>query len=238
MKKILLLVFGIIFLGFSSFSQVIENVDAIKFKQLVESGNGIVLDVRTPEEFSRGHIANATSINIADREFATKVNLMKKDKPIYVYCLSGSRSAYAVKQMSRMGFTKLYNLQYGTIDWNRQGFKLTTENTVAKSSSTQYNSYSFDKIITSNKLVLVDFYAPWCAPCKEMSPDLEKIKADFKGKVEVIKVDVEVNKEVSDLYKVQSVPTILLFKNGKQVWMQNKALTYDEMSLKLKTELK
>ena len=236
MKKILLLVFGIIFLGFSSFSQVIENVDAIKFKQLVESGNGIVLDVRTPEEFSRGH--NATSINIADREFATKVNLMKKDKPIYVYCLSGSRSAYAVKQMSQMGFTKLYNLQYGTIDWNRQGFKLTTENTVAKSSSTQYNSYSFDKIITSNKLVLVDFYAPWCAPCKKMSPDLEKIKADFKGKVEVIKVDVEVNKEVSDLYKVQSVPTILLFKNGKQVWMQNKALTYDEMSLKLKTELK
>lgn len=237
MKRIFI-VFGIILFSFSSFSQKIENVDAKQFKQLIDSGEGIVLDVRSPEEFSRGHIPNSTSINIADREFATKVNLMKKDKPIYVYCMSGGRSANAVRQMAQMGFTKLYNLQSGILDWNRNGFKLETSNSSTASSSTQYNSYSFDKIITSNKLVLVDFYATWCAPCKKMSPDIEKIKTDFKGKVEVVKVDVEVNKEISNLYKVQSVPTILLFKNGKQVWMQNKALTYDEMSLKLKTELK
>jgi thioredoxin len=236
MKKIILSF--LVFINFSVFSQVIENVDAKRFKQLLESSESVILDVRTPEEFSRGHIENATSINIADREFQKKVSLLKKDKPVYVYCLSGSRSVYAAKYMAQIGFTKLYNLQNGTIDWNRNGFKLTTDNVVAKSTSTQYNSYSFDKIITTNKLVLVDFYAPWCAPCKKMSPDLEKIKTDFKGKVEVVKIDVEVNKEVSDLYNVQSVPTILLFKNGKQVWMQNRALTYQEMADKLKLEVK
>ena len=77
---------------------------------------------------------------------------------------------------------------------------------------------SFNEIINSSTPVLVDFYADWCAPCKMMAPILQQVSKDMEGKVKVIKVDVDKNEDAARKYQIRSIPTMILFQNGKAVW--------------------
>ena len=77
---------------------------------------------------------------------------------------------------------------------------------------------SFNEMINGNTPVLVDFYADWCAPCKMMAPIMQQVSRDMEGKVKVIKVDVDKNEEVARKYQIRSIPTMILFKNGKVMW--------------------
>jgi thioredoxin 1 len=79
---------------------------------------------------------------------------------------------------------------------------------------------SFGELIKSETPVLVDFYADWCGPCKMMAPYLEEVAKKMKGKVKVIKVDVDKNQQASRKYQVQSIPTLILFQNGQIKWRQ------------------
>lgn len=78
----------------------------------------------------------------------------------------------------------------------------------------------FADLITGETPVLVDFYADWCGPCKTMAPYLEEVAAQMKGKVKVIKVDVDKNQSAAGKYRVQSIPTLILFKDGEIKWRQ------------------
>lgn len=102
----------------------IENLDAATFKAKVESGNGIILDVRTPGEVAQGYIANATIIDIYDQNFIAELNKLPKDKEVYVYCASGVRSVQAAEILQQNGFTHIYNLSEGLMDWQRSGYPL------------------------------------------------------------------------------------------------------------------
>jgi len=218
-------------------AQGLQNVDAIKFKQLIATEDAILLDVRTPGEYSRGHIKGSTSINIADPEFVSKVGLLQKEKTILIYCLSGSRSSVSANYLSQKGFKKIYNLQQGLMDWNREGYALEQSSQAVAGTGTTYTEQSFSKLLKENKLVLADFHAVWCAPCKAMNPVLDKVSTDFKGKAKVEKVDIEINKEIASLYQVQSVPGFVLFKEGKKVWSHNGTISYNDLSVVIKKYL-
>jgi thioredoxin len=211
--------------------QALQNVDALKFKELIGKEDAILLDVRTPGEYSRGHIAGSTSIDISDPAFVSRINLLQKDKTILIYCLSGSRSEAAANYMIKNGFKKIYNLKApGLMDWNQRGFALEQSSQAVASTATKYTGQSFDKLLKENKVVLVDFNAVWCAPCKAMSPVVDKVSANFKGKARVEKVDVEVNKEITTAYQVQSVPGFVLFKDGKKVWSHTGIISYEDLT--------
>lgn len=77
---------------------------------------------------------------------------------------------------------------------------------------------SFNDIINSETPVLVDFYADWCAPCKMVAPILEQVANNMKGKVRIIKVNVDKNQEAAIKYQVQSIPTLILFQKGQIRW--------------------
>jgi thioredoxin 1 len=81
---------------------------------------------------------------------------------------------------------------------------------------------SFSELINSPGMpVLVDFYADWCGPCKTMAPILQQVAAENSGKVKVIKIDVDHNQAVAQQYRVQGIPTLILFHQGKIVWRQS-----------------
>lgn len=80
---------------------------------------------------------------------------------------------------------------------------------------------TFDEIINSGKPVLVDFFAEWCGPCKTMAPILNEVKSRLGEEANIIKVDVDKNQDASIKYGIRSVPTLILFKNGKEVWKQS-----------------
>jgi thioredoxin 1 len=77
---------------------------------------------------------------------------------------------------------------------------------------------NFETIINDSRPVVVDFHALWCGPCKTQSPILKDLASELGDRVKVIKIDVDQNNAISGLYQIQSVPTLIVFKNGKPVW--------------------
>jgi thioredoxin 1 len=80
---------------------------------------------------------------------------------------------------------------------------------------------TFAEIITGPQPVLVDFFAEWCGPCKMMKPILTDLKEEMGDKVTVIKVDIDKNQEAARMFRINSVPTLVLFKDGDTVWRQS-----------------
>jgi rhodanese-related sulfurtransferase len=103
---------------------VIYDVNVEQFNKLASSDKGIVLDVRTPEEWEEGVILNATKMNYYDDNFADQIDALDKNTPVFVYCKRGGRSSGAAKVLEEKGFTKVFNLLGGITAWKEQGLKI------------------------------------------------------------------------------------------------------------------
>lgn len=79
----------------------------------------------------------------------------------------------------------------------------------------------FGDLLNSNKMVLVDFHATWCGPCKMLSPIIQRVAKKVGDSVRVVKIDVDKNQSLANTLSVRGVPTIILYKDGKQVWRQS-----------------
>ena len=97
---------------------------ATDFKVKIDNNNLQLVDVRTPEEFNEGHIKNAGNIDFYESDFLTQMNKLDKTKPLYIYCRSGGRSGKAAIQLKEQGFTEVYDLQGGILDWGKNNFEI------------------------------------------------------------------------------------------------------------------
>jgi thioredoxin 1 len=91
----------------------------------------------------------------------------------------------------------------------------------------------FSDLINGNIPVLVDFSAEWCGPCKMMAPILKEVASKVDGKVKILKVDIDKNPQAANAYNVQSVPTMILFKNGEIKWRQSGVMQAGQLAEKL-----
>lgn len=94
---------------------------------------------------------------------------------------------------------------------------------------------TFNDVISTNQLVLVDFYATWCGPCKAMHPVLETLKQRLGDRIRIIKVDVDKHQTTAMQYGVQAVPTLMLFRNGQQLWRQSGAMPIESLQSIIKS---
>ena len=89
---------------------------------------------------------------------------------------------------------------------------------------------NFNEIINSEQLTLVDFFATWCGPCKTMHPVLEQLTEQMGDRLRILKIDVDKNEALSASYRVQAVPTLMLFRKGELLWRQSGALSLNQLS--------
>ncbi|MEJ5056218.1 thioredoxin [Sphingobacterium sp. MYb382] len=89
---------------------------------------------------------------------------------------------------------------------------------------------TFNDIIKQHPLVLVDFTASWCGPCQVLAPILKDVKAHYEEALSIVKIDVDKNNALAANYKVQGVPTLILFKDGVQVWRQSGVLQLAQLT--------
>lgn len=100
---------------------VVKSVDVEAFASMMEENPGVLVDVRTPEEYSAGHLEGAELINFYGSDFEAKVSELDRDVPVYVYCRSGGRSGRSAGQLHDMGFKTVIDLSGGIMAWEAQG---------------------------------------------------------------------------------------------------------------------
>jgi thioredoxin len=207
------------------------SVELIAPKEFAEkiktTENPQILDVRTPDEFESEHIDNAVNVNWNSDDFATKAASYDKSKPVFVYCLSGGRSKQAAEKLNELGFTTVYNLDGGIMKWDSEGFSNPSAAQVGMTMN------DFNDLLNSDKKVLVDFYAEWCGPCKQMEPYILKMQKEMADKVVIIRIDVDKNKTLATQLKIDQLPTLVIYENKAVQWKNTGLISEQDLKKQL-----
>ncbi|TGD57975.1 rhodanese-like domain-containing protein [Flavobacterium humi] len=227
MKTFILQFFSLCLLFASCQGQNAETVQTIEAKDFAEklksSDHPQLLDVRTPEEYTAEHIENAANVNWNGDDFAAKAEKYDKTKPVFVYCKVGGRSAQAAHKLQELGFTKVYNLDGGIMKWNASGLSAPSDKIIGMCSQ------EFDELLQSDKKIMIDFYAEWCAPCKKMTPYITKMQEDLKGKMTIVRLDADKNKTLVNSLKLDGLPVIIMYENGKETWRNTGYISEEDL---------
>ena len=208
------------------------NLSAEEFAQKIkELPDAPIIDVRTAEEFSKGHIQNAKNFDWYEEMLDKQVASFDKTKPVLVYCLSGGRSSAAASKLRASGFITVYELNGGIMKWRGANLPETTE---TASASTGISKAQFDALLQTDKIVLIDFYADWCAPCKKMKPYLDEIAKDMADKVVVVRINADDNQALCKDMHIDALPTLQVYKNKLLTWSNTGFIEKEEVLKNLK----
>ena len=213
---------------FSCTAQTKPSLTAGEFeKEITTKENIQILDVRTPGEYFSGHIKHALQADWNDKkEFERRLGYVDKNKPVYVYCLAGGRSAAAADKMRKMGYENVYELKGGTNAWRAANKPLE-----GNSNEKQMSLDEFNATVTGSKTVLVDFGAEWCPPCKKMKPIIDSLENEMYN---IIKVDGGTQTQLCKELNITAFPTFIVYKNGKEVERKQGVFTKNELKFILK----
>jgi thioredoxin len=201
----------------SNGQQSAAQLDALAFqKSIAENPNAVILDVRTASELKSGFIAKAVHMDWNDKSVEQEMLKLDKSKSYYVYCLSGGRSSSAADLLRSNGFANVYELKGGIMKWRAANLPLVTENQEPLSQGMSKKDY--DLLLAKDKIVLIDFYADWCAPCKKMAPYLAEMKEEYAGKVEIVRIDADKNLELCRALGIDALPVVYIYKNGTKTF--------------------
>ena len=208
---------------------IFTNVDANDFLDGYNSKNSIILDVRTSNEISRGHIQDATFIDFYSKDFDEKIKIINKELTVHVYCKSGGRSENAAKKLIEIGFSNVLNLNGGFDSWKNNNMNFILPKNIKEATISQnYNLDSLNFIIKKNPTILY-FYTKWCSPCKTLTPIVEKIQSDFKNNLEVVFINADIYPDLLKRFQVPSVPSIIFFQDNIISWQRIGLISYEEL---------
>lgn len=196
-------------------------------KKINETPKAQILDVRTPEEYASEHIDNAINVNWLGDNFESDAEKFDKSEPVFVYCKSGGRSAKASAKLAELGFKNIYNLDGGMMKWNATGLSKPSDKIIGMCSQ------EYAELLNSDKKVLIDFNAKWCAPCKKMAPYLDKMQKEMADKLTIIRLDADENKTLISEMKIDELPTLILYQNKEIIWKNSGYISEEDLKKQL-----
>lgn len=201
-------------------------LSATDFKAKMDAlPHATLLDVRTQDEYSKGHINNALNTDWTDSIlFVIQTNLLDMNNPVFVYCLLGGRSEAAANYLRHNGFKEVYELEGGIMKWRAAGFPEVIS-PAAKGMSNQ----DFDEEVTCCKLVLIEFYADWCIPCRKIAPYIDEISNELSEKLKVVRINSDNNLALTKQLKLDGLPALLIYKDKDLYWQHIGYITKEEL---------
>ena len=196
-------------------------------KKLDVTHNAILLDVRTAKEINRSYIRNAIFMDIHDSAFETKLLTIDRARPVFVYCAIGVRSHDAATMLTKAGYTQVYDLKGGIINWKLAGLPVVKGKDYDP--NTGMSKEIFLESIKDKPLAFVDFYAPWCAPCQIMVPALDSMAVAMNDSVSIVKINADDNLRTMKEMNFNGLPYIMVFKKGVTVFKQEGFMSRQEM---------
>lgn len=219
--------------GTNNSGGVPSSVNGEEFGKLIQDNpSAVILDVRSEGEFSEGHLTGAKNVNWNGSSFENETKGLAKQDYVFVYCLSGGRSASAASYLRGAGFKKVVELKGGLMAWREA--KLTNE-TGEVTKGGGMTSDEFNAQIKTGK-VLVDFNAVWCGPCKRMAPFMKEIEENMKSTVKVMSIDADENNALAVALKVDALPTLFLYQDGKVVWSHVGYISKEELIVEIEKQ--
>lgn len=197
------------------------NINSQAFNNIINSKTGTLLDVRTSSEFANSHIEGAGQLNYYALNFRQKLLLLPRDQPVYLYCNTGYRSRRAAEILVKNGYKQVYNLEQGIMEWNLSNLPTVVEPNARPDVENKMQPDEFNALIQSDKPVLIDFYAPWCAPCRQMMPMMDSLTTDYKDKITIVKINADASKKLVKELRLASVPYLVLYSKGEKLFDHN-----------------
>lgn len=209
-------------------SKNITDIDTKTFSEKITAKpNAQIIDVRTPQEFASGHIDNAVNIDWLSDNFVANTQKLDKTKPVFLYCKTSNRSTQAAKKLEELGFATIYNMKGGLLQWDAEGLSKPTDRIIGVCSQ------EYAELLNTNKKVLIDFYAEWCAPCKKMTPYLLKMQKELADKVTIIRLNADENPTLVKEMKILELPTLLLYENKEIKWKHSGFISEEDLKKQL-----
>ena len=194
-----------------------DAIQPSEFQKLMNKQSAVqLIDVRTVGEYAGGHLEGSQNIDISSSEFTKEIEKLDKTQPVFVYCLSGGRSASASRKLVSMGYSNVYDMKGGIMAWKRAELPVETAGNTSKPAGTSKSSYN--KLVAADVPVLVNFYAPWCGPCRKMKPMLDALETEASGKFNYVKLNADDNDVLLKTLSITEIPTFIIYKNGTKTW--------------------
>jgi rhodanese-related sulfurtransferase len=213
--------------GCANVAQTSGDLTADAFAKGIQQPGIQLLDCRTAGEFRSGHLEGALQADWTDAtQFAERTRYLDKSKPVYVYCLSGSRSSGAAETLRAQGYREVVNLKGGLIAWKKAGHTLVSGN----SGKPETSAAQYAALTNEGSVVLVDFGADWCPPCRKMEPVVDAFIKESKGTVRLVKMDGGVENQLMKQHRVEGLPTFIVYKNGKETARRQGAMSAEELA--------
>ncbi|UYQ93581.1 rhodanese-like domain-containing protein [Chitinophaga horti] len=194
-------------------SLLAQTVDVTTFEKGMKGEEVQLLDVRTAKEFNTGHLQGALQADFNKKpEFQDRVQYLDKSRPVYVYCLAGIRSAGAATWLRENGFKQVIEMDGGINAWKQAGKPLDGANPAPQMTTAEFIR------ATANGTVLVDVGASWCPPCRKMEPIIAELQASNSVNFSLVKVDGGNDTDVMKSITATTLPTFIIYKNGRETW--------------------
>jgi rhodanese-related sulfurtransferase len=202
---------------------------------LVSTTQPQLLDARTPEEFAINHISGAINVNVNDSSSTRQiVATLRRDAPVFTYTINdGGRSTQLAKKLKIAGFSAVYQLPGGLINWVGSGYPIISNN----GKGIDISSAQFKELVSQQQLVLVEYGSRYCGTCRKQASVLDTLQQRYLDQqVKIIKIDLNDSPSLIKAQQVKVIPALALYKDGQLKWQHTGLLNYSAITNELATQ--